>query len=620
MWIPVEIELKRFISHEDTFYSFIPHQTGLIYGVNHDEEGADSNGSGKSTILRAIQVSLVGMTDRDLGADELIMNGCKDCELRFLLKNLTTKGTLEIKRHYFRGSKPQQITIIENGEVNNNLTGAPESEKRIIELIGISKEDLLNYYLIDQDNSHSIFKATDTQQKAIISRFTNLNLVDQAVDTMEVESSDLSVKIEGLKVKIKTQEDQMTFLQEQIDYHTDNWEEIKSNKLLGIEEKVSELERKVQQKSDKIAEIRLELEEVEKEINELSGEKKDVGRLKDKHKTFKEKYKSIQDKISDLEDDKVEKNKLLKSKVECPKCGHKWLLADGEIDYDKAKKELNSIILSIESSEKSRLLMNTTLKKIKVDADEAQETDDEIIRLQSKLDNSGELIFSQESLMSQYKKQAKELSTEISDINKQKESPEINRLKDEQEVSFIEYEKLSGELFELEEEMKEYDFWRVHFGLAGFKTFLVNKVLDNIEGNVNYFLKKFKVDLLVMIEGYKKLKSGKISDKIDILVSKNGQDWSKFKKFSGGQKERINVCGILTLQKLINSTSESGGLDFLGLDEYMENLDRIGQSEVLDLLKSSKTTTLVVSHMNNDISWDNQVCVDYRNGISKLRN
>ena len=68
--------------------------------------------------------------------------------------------------------------------------------KYIFEEIGISKEDLLNYFIIGQKNYTTFFGSTDAKQKEIISRIGNYNKVlDGILEGLDKLISDLSEKL-----------------------------------------------------------------------------------------------------------------------------------------------------------------------------------------------------------------------------------------------------------------------------------------------------------------------------------------------------------------------------------------------------------------------------------------
>ena len=85
MWRPIKIKIENVLSHVDTEYTFNLGVCTVIYGQNLTDNGASSNGSGKSTIFEAISLALFGKTLRGVNRDEFMMK-VKIVELNFIFK------------------------------------------------------------------------------------------------------------------------------------------------------------------------------------------------------------------------------------------------------------------------------------------------------------------------------------------------------------------------------------------------------------------------------------------------------------------------------------------------------------------------------------------------------
>ena len=301
----------------------------------------------------------------------------------------------------------------------------------------------------------------------------------------------------------------------------------------------------------------------------------------------------------------------------CPKCKYKWSTIDPTVDFKTLEETLKQCKEVINTYEFGIDLKETEISGLRKKLDDQKTSASKRIQINNAIENIEKSIGYTERNIKTLKEQLTSNTKKLEELKvfkkniKRIQDLEAERRKKLEEVGIlvVNNEKLT-------EQKKNYEFWKVNFGLLGFKTFLVNKTLSIIESVVNSFLYRFEMNLLVKINGFKVLKSKEVREKIDILVSKNEQIWSKFRKFSGGQRKRINICGILALQTLINSASDSGGLDFMVLDETFESLDNAGQLELLRILDKSQQTNLVISHQNNDIGRENQIFVKYKNGES----
>ena len=154
---------------------------------------------------------------------------------------------------------------------------------------------------------------------------------------------------------------------------------------------------------------------------------------------------------------------------------------------------------------------------------------------------------------------------------------------------------------------------------VSFKTYLANQKIDAISQIINSFLEEIGSDIRVNIEGYRVLKSGKLSEKITINLLRNGVDCGAYGKFSGGEKSRVELASILAIQALTNSACEDGkGLDFVALDEILEACDFEGISAACDTLNKLHKTALVITQNPIAENYPYQLIVTKQNGISTI--
>lgn len=156
-----------------------------------------------------------------------------------------------------------------------------------------------------------------------------------------------------------------------------------------------------------------------------------------------------------------------------------------------------------------------------------------------------------------------------------------------------------------------------HF--IAFKTYLANTKISAISQIINSFLEEIGSDIRVSIDGYRVLKSGKLSEKITINLLRDGVECGAFGKFSGGERSRVELASILAIQTLINTSCEDGkGLDFLALDEVLEACDFTGISAACDTLNKLHKTSLVITQNPVEENYPYTLVVTKENGISTI--
>ena len=618
MWRPVRVNFSNLFAHQDTEYFFKNKVCTVIFGENRDAEDCDNNGAGKSTIFEAIAIALTNKSLRDLDKEMFINRDAEDCTIEFELQNDVLNSSLKIVRKFFRGSKSAKIELIENGKVNSQMTSVNEANKRIYELIGISREDLLRYYIISQDNSYTFFKAGDVEKKEVLNRITSADMINPIIEELGDRKKQLTSDISEIESGISSIQDKIEFFKEQKANNeavSDDYEiKAKSDRIEEIKEKRRDYERKVKK-------IDADIDNVQKNIEEVKSQLVPTDDLKSKRKKLK---KSIDDFEKELSDSKSILRKInaeIDGVVECPNCKHKFIQGgDLDLSYSEAvdmKKDTESLIKDYEEKIKS--------KKSKLDGVNLKIQSSE--SLEEKIEDFNFSINS-------YKRKKKSYQEEIEDASKSINAiaEEIRRIKAESKTEKVRKEletklkSLSSELKELEDSVSEkqellemVNYWIYYMGKNGFTTYLANRAVSIIEGITNSYLRKFHSNLSVEINGYKVLKDGTVREKIDVRVLDGGISSTVFMGCSGGERGRVSLAGVLGIQHLINLSLDGRGLDLLLLDETFHGVDSRGQENMIKILENIGNTILMITqNVSSEFNSENKILIVKEDGVAKI--
>ena len=211
-----------------------------------------------------------------------------------------------------------------------------------------------------------------------------------------------------------------------------------------------------------------------------------------------------------------------------------------------------------------------------------------------------------------YDKQIAELK------RKKKDNKLLNSLNERIADCGKQIDELVNRLQPIADEIDMIKFWQFNMGKNGFSTYLANKSIKIIEGITNSFLRKFGVDISVLINGFKILRSGEVREKIDVFVLNDGITAEQFMSKSGGERGRVTLAGILGIQHLINLSTNGRGLNFLALDESLNNIDKKGIIEICKTLNGLNITTMLIAQNVEDIDiFQNKLYVEKENGVSR---
>lgn len=653
MWQPLYTTLENFISHKDTKYDYKLDVPEIINGLNLDDDGQESNGSGKSAIVEATFHTLTGSVFRKVKQDELIRNDCEWAKTGFAMYNTQTNHTIEITRR-IHAKKATELEILKDGE-EMKFSTVRDGDKLILELLGITREDLMSYFIVSKDNYTPFLTSSDTKKKETIARFSGADAVGHVDDIIGEEQKQVEQKItenenkrSSIRGRIEAYEEQLENVETKAEQKRKNKEYIKS-----LHEKIEQAQQEIEDSKQNSKAIREEtipkkneqIEEYESEIEDLKKKRDSIGakeaeekiaEIDEKEKNVNEKRQKISDAIMEYEEFLTELKKNLQGVVECPECHHEFSIKDKSIDVEAVRDQVPTVEDTIHDLKNKKSKAMTALSTMKLLRQKHQKNiqearklqkniDKKIDELESKIRSAKNQIRSLESMIERddddiemAKERIKDIEADIEEAKNRKvedkKAPiEKNIKKAQKEIS-----ELDDELGELQKEIEKLQQWSHRF--KKFRTHLSNKSIMSIEAFTNFYLKKMHCNLSVSMEGYKVLTSGEVRDNITIQMKRNGVPAGSFDKFSGGEKVRVLIANILCLQKLINLNISSGGLDLLFLDEIIESVDPQGANEILKSLTLVNQTVRVITHTPISNSFVDDVTVVKEGGFSRLEN
>lgn len=603
MWNPISIEIHNLFAHKNSTYEFKNNTCTVIFGDNKDDKGLQNNGAGKTTLFEAVCIALTNESLRGLKKESFINREADDCKIIFCLENSAMKMKLRIERQFFRGSKPAKIAIYENGELNSQIVSVNEANKRVLELIGISREDLLRYFIISQDNHYTFFTASDSEKKEIMNRITSADMVNPVIEQLDLKFKEKDAEYKQINDEIGKLSDKRELLEEQK-------KEVLANdntvyEIKRITESKETAEEVIRDKKNDIANYKKRIAKLDKELSDIV--------LTDVTELVKKK-KKIQSECDDLESELLNNKKLLKKlknelglTITCPHCQKEFIpesqlnLSPEEIReaIGQLNKETSDLSSKLEKREKS-------LEKVKKDILRAEEQKEEMDNLsyeknkqQRRINNAQETIKEMQDSIDIYDKQIAELK------RKKKDNKLLNSLNERITDCGKQIDELVNRLQPIADEIDMIKFWQFNMGKNGFSTYLANKSIKIIEGITNSFLRKFGVDISVLINGFKILRSGEVREKIDVFVLNDGITAEQFMSKSGGERGRVTLAGILGIQHLINLSTNGRGLNLLLLDEVFPGIDAMGQEKIIKVLETLGVTIMLITQ-NVSESFNNE--------------
>lgn len=617
MWNPIKIEFENLFSHRHSEYTFKNGKCVVIFGENRTDRSLDNNGAGKTTLFEAICIGLTNESLRSIKKDEFINEGADSCKIVFELYNPVKEMRLVIIRQFFRGNKSTKVELYENDVQNTQVVSVLEANKRVLELLGISKEDLLRYYIISQDNHYTFFTASDVEKKEIMNRITSADMIQPAIDELkrrfaevDAELDESSEKSLQISTKIDTLEEQKRELIE-----NDNTAE----RITDLKHDILQYQNDIKDRQDKRKEYNELLHTLQSKLKTL-GSEVDTSKLYAQRKDLHTKLNNAETELSESKRVKSKIERELDGKVKCPDCGSEFLSkSDLGLSYKEVmqlKKESEAEIAEIEKQIES---LNKQITEVTKEISTAEEQSEKRATLKQRIENGTRKIANLDHEDELNDKDIARCNSEIEKLTKQKkENTAIANIDKKLKQLDAERKEQNKKHKEIEARYEMISFWQFNMGKSGFMTYLANRSVKIIEGITNSYLRKFGVDISVIINGFKVLKSGEVREKIDVFVTNDGITAKPFMAKSGGERGRVMLAGVLGIQHLINMSTDGRGLNFIALDESFSGMDATGQENVIKILEQMGITIMVITqNVSDGFNNENTLKVVKENGVSR---
>ena len=294
MWKLKSIEAENLCAFRSLAYTLQQGVTTLIFGNNKDNDSQQSNGAGKSALLECIAVGLTGSPLRKIRTEEIINDAAEQCRIILHLANDASNEELIIARSIPRkGASTVACKLYRGGELVTTDEAVQHSvdayNKYILEKLGITREELLNNFILSKYRYEDFLSSSDKEKKEIINRFSNGILVDEAIARVEEDIEPLSSEQQKIDLELAGIDGRIEMLQEQIAKEVAAGEERGRNR----ESRIAELEEAIASKREYIRTHKETLNGIDATIAEVEKADKELQALESSDTSLEECLKAI---------------------------------------------------------------------------------------------------------------------------------------------------------------------------------------------------------------------------------------------------------------------------------------------------------------------------------------
>ena len=507
-----KIILENFLTYEELEYSF-QDKALLVQGVNLTDKNQKSNGSGKSAIQTGIEFALTASNSRGVNDKELVTYGFDKSKVKLFIECQSRKEILEID--WTIKTKGSNLLSLKLNEKELSFSNVNDGKKQILDWLGISKEDLFNYFIINSTRFKSFFGSSNREKVDLINRFSDSSIIDglEKIDNSKLEEEKENVEIGINKIKggvdaIKEQIEEaknFDFTKELEDTKMDIVGEVSENNFFidELKKEIKKLDLDKKDIDDEIDEFNVEIKRLEDSKSDLDGSikeqesivanskkayddkvvendsivvqdfSKDIYQLDVDIELFEDYKDGLYDELKKVDLDITKVNKFLSGvdvklggSITCPSCTHVFILdGDREVLLDKKSKG-DELLIKFEKSKKeiedkitkwSNKLNDSNSKKNSIVLQEHE--DNKLSReRESILRGLRDTLTKGEDTLSQLKRKPLKIDKDIAETNESIGEAKLERKDIKKEQDFIKntkIEDLKSKNKSLEKEMSE---------------------------------------------------------------------------------------------------------------------------------------------------------------------
>ena len=621
----------------------------LIEGRNEDDESANSNGAGKSSLVDALCWCLYGVTGRGVSGDAVINKKAKkECHVGV---EVWTEG---LNCYYIeRGRKSSRIgnnLIVQHIIVDGNDAGSgceltkttvADTQAVVNDLLGCSYEIFTSSIYAVQEKMPDLPALTDKNLKTLIEEAAGIDKLQRASEIAHAKYQDCvrlttetQGKIENLTSELSNNKKLLDDVVYERETHIRNATIERAQQLRYKDLLESELKKASALPVEAVEAIEKKKAEIQAKIDEYSSieakgaEKQRLAMSAQSHCVMtKKEIEKEKEKIADL--NKEINNLEAKIGTHCSECGKVYQAED----LETAKKAIETqianktkeVLKQIEDF-KNQVAEAKVLAK---DAEDFKKSVPSVTKLMSAMNELNDRLKKNQDVQFQIDTQKRELQN----LNKLIEAAEEVTVKGETPYNKT-IRTLEESIAKLEKDKKEreseHDKYAEQQKVAeavdelysrkGIRAHILDTVTPFLNERTAFYLNTLSDgEITATWQTLTKTAKGDFKEKFSIDVQ-SVKGANCFAGLSGGEKRKVRVATSMALQDLVASRAKKP-IDLYIADEVDHALDASGLERMMSILEEKAKqfgTALVISH-NSLRDWiDNSIVVTKRDGISTV--
>lgn len=621
----------------------------LIEGRNEDDESANSNGAGKSSLVDALCWCLYGVTGRGVSGDAVINKKAKkECVVGVEV------WTESLNCYYIeRGRKSKRLgnnlivqhVIVDGNDVGSGCeltkTTVADTQVLVNDLLGCSYEIFTSSIYAVQEKMPDLPALTDKNLKTLIEEAAGIDKLQRASEIAHTKHQDCvrlttetQGKIENLTSELSNNKKLLDDVVYERETHIRNATIERAQQLRYKDLLESELKKASALPVEAVEAIEKKKAEIQAKIDEYSfieakgAEKQRLAMSAQSHCVMtKKEIEKEKEKIADL--NKEINNLEAKIGTHCSECGKVYQAED----LETAKKAIETqianktkeVLKQIEDF-KNQVAEAKVLAK---DAEDFKKSMPNATELMSAMNELNERLKKNQDVQFQIDAQKRELQNlkktieATEEVTVKGETPYNKTIKTlEESIARLEKDKKEreSEHEKYAEQQKIAEAVDELYSRKGIRAHILDTVTPFLNERTAFYLNTLSDgEITATWQTLTKTAKGDFKEKFSIDVQ-SVKGANCFAGLSGGEKRKVRVATSMALQDLVASRAKKP-IDLYIADEVDHALDASGLERMMSILEEKAKqfgTALVISH-NSLRDWiDNSIVVTKRDGISTV--
>jgi DNA repair exonuclease SbcCD ATPase subunit len=562
-----KIKWKNFLStgNQWTEIDLCKSETTLIIGTN---------GAGKSTVLDALTFVLFNKPFRKINKPQLINSqNDKDCvvEIEFTIANNEYKVV--------RGIKPTIFEIYKNGNKLPQNADSKDDQKHLENsILKLNYKSFTQIVVLGSSSFVPFMQLTAASRREVIEDLLDIKIFSSMNDVIKSKLKDIKDQIKVLEIKEDSTQDKIKMQESFISQLQELGQKEIDEKDLKIKTIIDQIDTQINQ--TKVIENTLyQKTKTIEDFSNPSEKLRKLGNLKGK----------LSQKVTNI----TKEHKFFTENTVCPTCTQgidERFRLDKIADAQDKAKELQSGYEDLENAIK-----------------EEEEKERQFIALSKEVTSLTHEISQNNTKISGYEQQIRQLRAEIQKIAEQLENQNFEHEQLET------YQRSLGEiqqnLIKYKDKIDYYDFIHTLLKDGGVKTKIIKYYLPLINQQVNKYLQMLDFYINFSLDE-------EFNEKIKSPIHEN----FSYSSFSEGEKMRIDLALLFTWREVAR-LKNSVNTNLLIMDEVFDSsLDGFGTDEFLKIIRYiiKDANIFVISHKSElHDKFENVIKFDKVKGFSR---